>query len=96
MERLFQTKQDYIHRKIAQVDVLIGIGDNVADFNGYITLNETAAFLWEQMSDPKTVTQLVEALTGEFAVEQPQAQTDVQQLLESLLEQKLIREVHDL
>mgnify|MGYP000428236159 CR=1 FL=1 len=51
----FQAKDCYIHRKIGDSDVLICIGQNIADFNGYIELNATAALLWETLQEPSTV-----------------------------------------
>ena len=32
----FQVKDNYVHRKVAGNDVLIAIGEDVANFNGYI------------------------------------------------------------
>ena len=41
-------KENFILRKIAGDDVVVPIGENIADFNGAITLNETAALLWKE------------------------------------------------
>ena len=38
-------KKDFVVRTIAGQDVVVPIGENVAKFNGIISLNETAAFL---------------------------------------------------
>ena len=50
----YLSNADLIHRQIADTDVLISIGENVADFNGCITLNETCAFVWELLQSPQT------------------------------------------
>ena len=44
--KTYQASQNFIHRKIADSDVLISVGSNIANFNGYIELNGSAADLW--------------------------------------------------
>ena len=90
---MYQTKPGFVHRKIADADVLISIGDNVADFNGYITLNETCAFLWDLMSQPQSPQQLAQCLCDEYEVDYPQALADVQELLAFLVERAMVQEV---
>ena len=90
---MYQAKSGFVHRKIAQVDVLISIGDNVADFNGYITLNETGAFLWDHLQTPQSPQALAQKLTEEFAVGYEQALSDVQELLQSLVSRGMVQEV---
>lgn len=34
-QKTYQASQDYIYRKIAGADVLISVGSNIANFNGY-------------------------------------------------------------
>ena len=90
---MYQTKPGFVHRKIADVDVLISIGGNVADFNGYITLNETCAFLWDLMAEPKSSEQLVQSLCSEYEVSYAEVLADVQELLTFLTERALVQEV---
>ena len=90
---MYQTKPGFVHRKIADVDVLISIGGNVADFNGYITLNETGSFLWDLMAEPKSAQQLAQNLCHEYDVDYAQALEDVQQLLALLVERGMVQEV---
>ena len=40
----YQAQEYFVHRKVADTDVLISVAANVANFNGYITLNPTAPF----------------------------------------------------
>ena len=86
----FTASPDYIHRKIAGKNVLVSIGGNIANFNGYIQLNETAAFLWQQMKSPKTLDELVTALTAEFEVSAEEARADVEELLEQLVQEEMV------
>lgn len=40
-------KDSFILRKIAGEDMVVPVGESIADFNGAISLNETAAFYGE-------------------------------------------------
>ena len=84
---------DLIHRQIADTDVLISIGENVADFNGCITLNETCAFVWELLQRPQTPEALAERLQQTYEVTYDQALTDVRDLLTTLLDRGMVQEV---
>lgn len=90
MEKTYQAKDGYIHRKVANNDVLISIGANVANFNGYVTLNPSASFLWDSLSKPQTVTSLVKLLTEEFEVSEDVAKKDVENFLELLQRNSMV------
>ncbi|MCI5648535.1 MAG: PqqD family protein [Fusicatenibacter sp.] len=86
----YQVKSNYVHRKIAEVDVLISIGENIANFNGYVELNASAAYLWTQLEVPRTADQLVQALTNEFGISPELAVTDVLDFLQELQEHEMV------
>ena len=54
-DKLFCAKKGYIHRKIANEDVLISVGSGIANFNGYILLNSTASFLWDMLKEARNI-----------------------------------------
>ena len=86
----FQTNPNYIHRNIAGKSVLISVGGNIANFNGYIQLNETAAFLWQQLDTPKTIPELVSAMREEFDVSKEAALADVKEFLDELAKSGMV------
>lgn len=86
----FQAKSSYVHRKVAGNDVLIAIGEDVANFNGYIQMNPSAAYLWEAMKEPRTVAQLEKTLEDAFDVSCVQATADVLDFLKVLQEHNMI------
>ena len=59
------------------------------------TLNETAAFLWEELGRPRTVAQLSAALESEFDVSAEQARQDARRLLDQLVAEGCADEVTD-
>ena len=89
----YRAKEDFVHRKVAGNDVLISIGANVANFNGYITLNPTASFLWDALQQPQSADTLTSLLTEEFEVSEELARNDVTLFLEMLLGKEMI--IHD-
>ena len=86
----FQANSNYIHRKVAGSDVLIAIGEDVANFNGYIQMNPSAAYLWEAMKEPRTLAQLEKTLEDAFDVSCVQATADVLDFLKVLQEHNMI------
>ena len=92
MERFYIACDGFVRRKIAGADVLISIGGRVADFNGYITLNENCAFLWDHLQMPQTPEHLAKLLFEEYEVSYEQALQDIEQWLQTMLNQGMIRE----
>jgi len=76
-DRRVKLRSGFIQRKIADSDIVIPIGDNIAQFNGLITLNETAAFLFKLISEGSTVGRLIDALTEKYEIEAAMAGKDV-------------------
>ena len=89
-ETRYKANGGYIHRKIADNDVLISVGDNVANFNGYITLNPVASFLWDALLKPQTVGSLTCLLTEEFDVSDETARNYVKSFLQMLIGNSMV------
>ena len=82
-------KDGYILRKVAGVDMVIPVGNNIVDFNGVITLNESAAFLWKLLNTEMELDSLSEALQKEYGIEMELAVTDAREFV-SMLKQAAI------
>lgn len=89
-DKKYQASPDYIYRRVADSDVLISIGSNIADFNGYIQLNPSAVCLWKQLSEPKTLNQLETALEETYQIPHERAVEDVIDFLNELKEHDMI------
>ena len=87
----YQAQEYFVHRKVADTDVLISVAANVANFNGYITLNPTASFLWDSLKEPCNVSELTNKLTEEFDVSEETAKKDVKNFLEMLLKNSMVK-----
>lgn len=69
---------DLIMRDIAGECVLIPTGEMAAKFNGMITLNASAKFIWEHMEEVSSREELTALLLDAFEVDEETAARDVQ------------------
>lgn len=83
-------KEGFILRRVAGQDVVIPMGNNIADFNGIITLNETAAFLWKNLQQDITKEELLNCLLQEYEIDREKAAEDLDKLLSVLEERKIL------
>ena len=83
-------KEGFILRRVAGQDVVIPMGNNIADFNGIITLNETAAFLWKNLQQDITKEELLNCLLQEYEIDREKAAEDLNELLSVLEERKIL------
>ena len=85
-----QIKKGLILRKIADVHVVVPTGESNIDFNGIITLNDTAAFLFQQLLLETTKAALLAKLLEEYEVDEKKAQVDIDTFCAQLEEANLI------
>lgn len=76
----------FVLRKIAGNNVVIPVGKRAADLNGMITLNDTGAFIWRQLTEETTVDKIVGAITEAYEVEPERARDCVCSFLAKLKE----------
>ena len=89
----YQTKPNYIHRKVGGKDILIPVAENVADFNGFIEINKAAAFIWDMLETPHTATEVFTALSAEFGIDKSTASQDTEEFMAALIEHKMLVKV---
>ena len=67
--------------------VVVPVGAQTVDFRGLITLNETGEFIWEFLSEDKSLDDIVSALTAEYDIDAETARKDAQDFVK-ILEEK--------
>lgn len=74
--------------------IIVPAGIENVDFSRIISLNPTAAFLWEKVSGMEefTIETLVEALLEEYEVEEAVAREDCALIIERWAEMELIEQ----
>ena len=76
--------ENFLLRDVAGTLVIVPVGAAVSAFPGMITLNDTAAYLWELLEQEQTEDSLVQALCGQYAVDTDTARKDIVVFLEKL------------
>ncbi len=79
-----------VTRKTGNEYVLVPIANNIADMNSVFTLNETGAFIWEQIDGQRTVEMIINALTKEYDIDNETAKNDVFSLIDNMSEYLII------
>jgi hypothetical protein len=83
-------KEGFLLRRIADVHVVVPVGEAYVDFNGVITLNETAAFLFSQLQGDMTRETLLDRLLTEYDVDRETALADIDAFFLQLGEANLL------
>jgi hypothetical protein len=73
-----------VTRKTGNEYVLVPITNNIADMNSVYTLNETGAFIWDQMDGEKTLEEIISALTVEYDIDSANAETDIFSFIDNM------------
>lgn len=87
-----KAKKGFRLRTIADEKILVGEGMENIDFTKIISLNETAAFLWERIADGHHFTpeDLATMLTEEYEVDHDTALDDCTEMAQKWLEAGII------
>lgn len=75
-------KNGFLVKKILDDFMVVPTGDSIVDFAVAVSLNETGAFLWEQLKTDKTKAELTEALLAEYDIPNKEiAENDVDEFI---------------
>ena len=77
---------ELILRTIAGESVLIPTGSMAAKFNGMISLNGVAAFIWEQMDQVDSREQMVQMILDRYEIDEETARKDVNGFLDTAIQ----------
>ena len=77
-------KDGYILRSIADSNIVVPIGDRIAEFNGMITLNDISSKIWEHMQEDRTFDELLAYILSIYDVEEKTAKGDLKNLIERM------------
>ena len=83
--------QDIIMRDVAGEKVVVPVGA-AAELNALITLNGTAAFMWECLQEERTPEEVRQMVLEAYDVDAEIAQRDVEAFLGALRQLKMLEE----
>lgn len=80
-----------ITRKTGNEYILVPVTNNIADMNSVYTLNETGAFIWEQIDGKRTPEEIIFALTTEYEIDADTASNDLFLFIDNMSKYLIIR-----
>ena len=83
---------NFILREIAGENILVATGEAAQIFNGMITLNEVASFIWNSIDECETVDKLIASILGEFDIDKETAKRDVENFTTQLIRMGMVIE----
>lgn len=82
--------REFILREIAGESILVPTGATSQEFNGMITLSDTAKFIWENLEKVDSFEELVEKMLEEYEIDEETARADAGLYVSELLRQGFI------
>lgn len=91
-EAVYLGRSGYVVREVAGEFLLIPVTAQ-EDLPGQMAvMNETGAFLWEQLQQERTMEQLLMAMMSEYDVSREEARADIEEFVTMLKKHQLIAE----
>lgn len=75
--KAYQQNNNCVAREVDDEIVIVPVQDNLAEMDYLYTLNETAAFIWNQLDGKKTLEEIAQIMTENFDVDYETAANDV-------------------
>jgi len=94
-EKRYQRNEDFIFRKIVEEMILVPVKQNVAEMEAVFTLNEVGAFLWEQLGQPRSLSELHNAVLNEFEADPASVLEDIEAFLKEAEAFGAVKEVFE-
>ncbi len=73
-----------VTRRTGSEYVLVPVANNIADMDSVYTLNETGAFIWEQIDGKRSVERLIDEMVKEYDIDNETATNDVLSFIETM------------
>lgn len=78
--------KEFILRDIAGECVLVPTGATTQEFNGLITMTDTAKFIWENMEKVDSFEEMIQKILEEYEIDEKTAKEDAYGFISQLLE----------
>lgn len=77
--------KEFIMRTVAGETILVPTGATAEEFNGMLTLTETAKVIWENLEKVDSLDEMAHVLTEQYEVDEETAKQDAAALISELL-----------
>lgn len=95
LKSILSHSPEVVSRKTGNEYVLVPVTNNIADMDSVYTLNETGAFIWEQINGKRSVEDIIVALTNEYETDALNAEKDVLSFISDLSKYLIINTISD-
>lgn len=85
-------KYEFTLREIMGEYIMVPVGEGALAVSGMGTTNEVGAYICELLAEERSYEQLLEAILGEFEVDEATARTDLEEFLSRLRTFALLHE----
>ena len=82
--------KDFILREIAGEHILVPTGKVAQEFNGMLSMTDTAKFIWEHLENANSLDEMVKMVTDTYEVDEAIARRDVIGFLNALLQHEVV------
>lgn len=77
--------KEFILRDIAGECVLVPTGATTQEFNGLITISDTAKFIWEHLEKTDSFEELIQLILEEYEIDEETAKNDAYAFISQLI-----------
>ena len=81
-----------VARKTGSEYVLVPVRDNIVDMEAVYTLNETGAFIWEQINGIRNVEEIIDSITMHYNIDKATATEDVYSFINNMSKYLIVKE----
>ncbi len=86
LNNIYQQNNNCVAREVDDEIVIVPVQDNLAEMDYLYTLNETAAFIWNQLDGKRTLDEIAQIMTENFDVDYETAAIDVLKTIKEIQE----------
>ena len=82
--KISNLKSKFVSREVGNELILVPLTNNVAQMSELFTLNETARFIWENITDKTSTSNLEAAIVETFDIDNETAKNDIENFLKQM------------
>lgn len=91
LKSILSRSPSVVTRKTGNEYVLVPVTNNIADMNSVFTLNDTGAFIWEQIDGKKTLSEIIAAVTKEYDINSETALKDLLEFINNMTKYLIVK-----
>jgi len=77
LNELVKLKSRFVSRVVCNELILVPLAGSIAQMSEMFTLNATARFIWENVTETTTVEEMVDLLTDQFEIDSVTSRNDI-------------------